>query len=140
MTTKCISSSGDLVEKHVLKEITFSYSMNMYIFQAATMGAVKELLLETLNDLSYEEQKNFTWFLQFTFFKRSLPLILGKTIWWGQEDWVKVMVETCGEESLEVIKQVFKDMNRIDLVQRLSESSSPPKGKIKTVTLIYHNR
>ncbi|KAM8734560.1 uncharacterized protein AB9X84_023336 [Acanthopagrus schlegelii] len=102
--------------------------MSALIHKAATMGAVKELLLETLNDLSYEEQMNFTWFLQFTFFKRSLPLILGKTIWWGQKDWVKVTVETCGEESLEVIKQVFIDMNRIDLVQRLSESSSPPKG------------
>ena len=104
------------------------------------MGAVKELLLETFNDLSYEERNDFKWFLQFTCFKRSLPLILSETIWWGQADRVKVMVETCGENSVEVIKQVFIDMNRTDLVQRLSETSSPHKGKIKTVTLIYHNR
>ncbi|XP_030250078.1 uncharacterized protein LOC115567528 isoform X3 [Sparus aurata] len=104
-------------------------SMDRLIHTAATMGAVKELLLETLNDLSYEERKDFTWFLQFTFFKRSLPLILCETIWWGQADWVKVMVETCGEKSVEVIKQVFIDMNRTDLARRLSETSSPHKEK-----------
>ena len=106
--------------------------MNMYIFQAATMGAVKELLLETLYDLSYEEQKNFKWFLQFTFFQRSL-----QQIYWSRlqmrnmtESLADVMVQKCGQKSVEVIREVLMDMNRTDLVQRLSETSSGLKGKI----------
>ena len=96
------------------------------------MGAVKELLLETLNDLSYEEQKNFMWFLQFTFFQRSLP-----QIYWSRlleedkaETLVDVMMEKYGQKSLEVIREVLVDMNRTDLVQRLSETSSGLEGKI----------
>ena len=96
------------------------------------MRAVKELLLETLNDLSYEEQKTFTWFLQFTFFQRSLPQIPWSRLL--EEDMavslVDVMVEEYGQKSVEVTREVLMDMNRTDLVQRLSETSSELKGKI----------
>ena len=100
------------------------------------MGAVKELLLETLTDLSYEEQKTLKWFLQFTFFQRSLPQIHWSRL--PEEDMaedmteslVDVMVEKCGQTSVEVISEVLMDMNRTDLVQRLSETSSGLKSKI----------
>ena len=96
------------------------------------MRAVKELLLETLNDLSYEEQKNFAWFLQFTFFQRSLPQIPWSRLL--EEDMavslVDVMVEEYGQKSVEVTREVLMDMNRTDLVQRLSETSSELEGKI----------
>ncbi|KAM8734423.1 uncharacterized protein AB9X84_023225 isoform 3-T3 [Acanthopagrus schlegelii] len=100
------------------------------INKAATMRAVKDLLLETLNDLSYEEQKNLKWFLQFTFFQRSLP-----QIHWSRlleedmaedmaESLVDVMVEKYGQKSVEVTREVLMDMNRTDLVRSLSETSS----------------
>ena len=96
------------------------------------MGVVKELLLETLNDLSYEEQKNFAWFLQFTFFQRSLPQIPWSRLL--EEDMaelvVDVMVEKYSQKSVEVTREVLMDMNRADLVQRLSETSSGLEGKI----------
>ncbi|XP_073340769.1 uncharacterized protein [Pagrus major] len=99
--------------------------------RAATMGAVEELLLETLSDLSYEEQKTFKWFLQFTLFQRSLPQIPWIRLQKGNmvESLVNVMVETCGQKSVEVTREVLMDMSRTDLVQRLSETSSGPKEK-----------
>ncbi|XP_073340772.1 uncharacterized protein [Pagrus major] len=113
------------------KKLSVDEHQSALFKKAATMGAVKELLLETLSDLSYEEQKTFTLFLQFTFFQRSLPQIP-----WGRlqkedmaESLVDVMVETCGQKSVEVTREVLMDMNRTDLVQRLSETSSGPKEK-----------
>lgn len=100
------------------------------------MAAVKELLLETLNDLSYKDLMKFKLLLQFTFFKRSLPNVL-----WEQlrttdsaDRLVDLMVE-CGQQSVEVTMEVFMDMNRTDLVQRLSETSSGLKGKMKKTTV-----
>ena len=96
------------------------------------MGAVKELLLETLNDLSYEEQKTFAWFVQFTFFQRSLPQIYWQRML--EEDMAEsladVMMQKYGQKSVEVIREVLIEMNRTDLVQRLSETSSELEGKI----------
>ena len=96
------------------------------------MGAVKELVLETLNDLSYEEQKTFAWFVQFTFFQRSLPQIYWQRML--EEDMAEsladVMMQKYGQKSVEVIREVLIEMNRTDLVQRLSETSSELEGKI----------
>uniref|UniRef100_A0A671Y5Z2 FIIND domain-containing protein n=1 Tax=Sparus aurata TaxID=8175 RepID=A0A671Y5Z2_SPAAU len=108
------------------KKLSVDELQSAQINKAATMGAVKELLLETLNDLSYEEQKNFTWFVQFTFFQRSLPQIDWSRLL--EEDMaetlVDAMVQKYGQKSLEVTREVLMDMNRTDLVQRLSETSS----------------
>ncbi|XP_036929622.1 uncharacterized protein LOC119005785 isoform X4 [Acanthopagrus latus] len=103
---------------------------SVLINKAATMRAVKELLLETLNDLSYEEQKNFAWFLQFTCFQRSLPQIPWSRLQMSYmaESLVDVMVEKYGQKSVEVTREVLMDMNRTDLVQRLSETSSELKA------------
>ncbi|XP_075962778.1 uncharacterized protein LOC142965629 isoform X3 [Anarhichas minor] len=96
-----------------------------------TMMTVKELLLETLNDLSSEELKKFKWLLQFNFLHWGLPQIS-----WIQldtahrtNDLVDVMMEIWNQQSVEVTKEVLMDMNRTDLVQRLSETSSEPKEK-----------
>ena len=93
------------------------------------MGTIKELLLKTLTDLSYEERQNFKWFLQFTLFQRSLPQIPWSRLLEEDmaESLVDVMVEKCGQKSLEVIREVLMDMNWTDLVQRLSEGL---EGKI----------
>ena len=44
-------------------------------------------------------------------------------------DLVELMVEICGQQSVEVTMEVLKKMNRTDLVQRLSDTSSGSKGK-----------
>lgn len=104
------------------------------------MVAVKELLSETINDLSSEESKNLKWFVQFTSFQRSLPDIqLGLVQKTDSTDvLVDMMVKKYGLKSVDIIREIFMDMNRTDL----PETSSPPKGKFKrtTVTLIYNNK
>lgn len=90
------------------------------------MAAVKDLLLETREDLSHQGLKEFMWFLQFTCFQRGLPQFPPST---NRKHTVNAMVQTCGQQSVEVTIDVFRDMQRTDLVQRLSESSSGLKGK-----------
>ncbi|XP_074508795.1 uncharacterized protein LOC141778429 [Sebastes fasciatus] len=122
------SSSGPK-KKHSVDE-----RLSALIHKVATMRAVKELLMETLNDLSSEELTEFRWLLQFTVFQRNLPLISwSKLLKSTREDlvemMVEMMVEMCGHQSVEVTEEIFMDMNRTDLVQRLSETSSGPKEK-----------
>ena len=114
------------------EEITFAYKYIPGNLQVVTVGTIKELLLKTLTDLSYEERQNFKWFLQYTFFQRSLPQIPWSRLLEEDmtESLVDVMVEKCGQKSLEVIREVLMDMNQTDLVQRLSETSSGLEGKI----------
>ncbi|XP_075962761.1 uncharacterized protein LOC142965619 isoform X2 [Anarhichas minor] len=96
-----------------------------------TMMTVKELLLETLYDLSSEELKKFKWLLQFNFLHWGLPQISWIQLDMADEtdDLVDVMMKIWGQQPVEVTKEVFMDMNRTDLVQRLSETSSGPKEK-----------
>ncbi|XP_078027620.1 uncharacterized protein LOC144464477 isoform X4 [Epinephelus lanceolatus] len=128
-------SSSAPKKKHSMDEC-----LSALIHKVATMRAVKELLLETLSDLSYEELEKFKWLLQFMFFQRSLKLIPGSELSFSnissrQQQWidcvnqlVDVMLERCGQQSVEVTKEVLMDMNRTDLVQRLSETSSGHKA------------
>ncbi|XP_037642059.1 uncharacterized protein LOC119497753 isoform X11 [Sebastes umbrosus] len=122
------SSSGP-TKKHSVDE-----HLSALIHKVATMTAVKELLMETLNDLSIEELQKFKWLLQFTFFQRNLPLtswsqLLESTQAYLVEMMAEMMVEMYGHQSVEVTEEIFMDMNRTDLVQRLSEISSGPKEK-----------
>lgn len=82
---------------------------------------VKELLLETLHDLRDKELKRFNWLLLWKFFWCGFSRHL-----WRQleslhtaKNLVDVMVQTWGQRSVEVTKEVLVDMNRTDLVQRL---------------------
>lgn len=97
------------------------------IFQAAA----RRILLETVERLSPKELQTFRWFLEFTCFQRSLPLIPGiQRSWAGSPDaLVDLMMKYHGLKSVEVTKDVFMDMKRTDLVQMLSETSSWLKGK-----------
>ncbi|KAK9514205.1 hypothetical protein VZT92_027688 [Zoarces viviparus] len=96
-----------------------------------TMITVKELLLETLNDLSSKELKKFRWLLLFNFLHWGLPQISWRRLHWADrtDDLVHVMMKIWNQQSVEVTKEVFMDMNRTDLVQRLSETRSGPKEK-----------
>ncbi|KAM7421387.1 hypothetical protein PAMA_015494 [Pampus argenteus] len=105
--------------------------LSALIHQVATMGAVRELLLETLNVLGSQELNDFKWILQFLEFKRGLQFIPWIQVKLTESTAVLVdlMVETYGRQSVEVTKEVFVEMKRTDLVQRLSEASSGPKVK-----------
>ncbi|XP_031723415.1 uncharacterized protein LOC116394455 [Anarrhichthys ocellatus] len=96
-----------------------------------TMMTAEELLLETLYDLSSEELKKFRWLLQFNFLHWGLPRISWRRLYWAHwaNQLVDVLVEIWNQQSVEVTKEVFMDMNRTDLVQRLSKTSSGPKEK-----------
>ena len=105
----------------------------------ATIPAVKHLLLETLNDLRNKELKEFKWFLQMILSQKEL-----QDISWmkrhtdDRAQIVDQMVQTLGQQSVELTREVYMNMNRTDLVQRLSKPSSEPKGKTrktKAVTL-----
>ncbi|GLD53087.1 uncharacterized protein AKAME5_000587800 [Lates japonicus] len=108
------------------KKLSMDEHLSALIHKVATMTAVKELLLETLNNLSHNEFKKFRWFLQLTFFQKGLPQIPWRRLKRADRAdlLVDVMVERCGQQSVELTMEVFMDMNRPDLVQKLSESSS----------------
>lgn len=95
------------------------------------MAAVKQLLLETLNDLSDEELKKFMEFLQLILYQKDLrdkSLVLTHRA--DRAKIVELMMQTYGQLSVELIKEVFMNMKRTDLVQRLDKPSSG-QGKTK---------
>ncbi|XP_042072527.1 uncharacterized protein LOC102294575 [Haplochromis burtoni] len=86
------------------------------------LEAVRQILLETLNEFSQKDLGKFILLLPFTCFKMSLPQIQmypNRT-----EDLVDLMVDELGHQSVEATMEVLTDMNRPDLMLRLSESSS----------------
>lgn len=95
------------------------------------MAAVKQLLLETLNDLSDEELKKFLQFLRLILYQKDLrdkSLVLRHRA--DRAKIVEQMMQTYGQLSVELIKEVFMNMKRTDLVQRLDKPSSG-QGKTK---------
>ncbi|XP_078140914.1 NLR family CARD domain-containing protein 3-like [Centroberyx gerrardi] len=105
------------------------------------MATVKELLLETLNDLGDEELKIFQWFLQQADILEGFPAIPKSQLEKANRlDTVDQMVQTYNENTLEVTKKVLKKINRNDLVQSLSNTSSGPKGDVSDVGETTENR
>ncbi|KAL7403541.1 hypothetical protein ABVT39_002046 [Epinephelus coioides] len=94
-------------------------------------AAVKQILLETLKDLSSEELEKIKRLLQFTQFQKGLPRTPWEQLYKADSTkaLVDLMVQTCGQQSVEVTKEVFMDMNRTDLVKKLSVISSSMKEK-----------
>ncbi|XP_031169288.2 uncharacterized protein LOC116060051 [Sander lucioperca] len=100
------------------------------IQKVATIPAIKQLLLETLNDLNKEELCEFSRSLKWFFSQKNLPD--SPWMWIDPEDReliVDLMLEIYGQQSVEVTRDVFMVMNRTDLVQRLSKPSSGLKEK-----------
>ncbi|XP_071388900.1 NACHT, LRR and PYD domains-containing protein 3-like [Centroberyx affinis] len=92
------------------------------------MATDKVKLLETLEDLGDEELKIFQWFLQQDDILEGFPAIKkSKVENANRQDTVDQMVQTYNQHSLEVTKKVLMKINRNDLVQSLSNSSSEPK-------------
>ncbi|XP_023187000.1 uncharacterized protein LOC111608146 isoform X2 [Xiphophorus maculatus] len=101
------------------------------IHKVATMAAAKDVLLETLEDLNEPEFMELKLLVQFTNFQRNIPLIS-----WHELDYadktrmVDHLVDKCGKQSVDVIREVLLDLNRTDLALRLSETSSTSKEKL----------
>ncbi|XP_054878880.1 uncharacterized protein LOC129353551 [Poeciliopsis prolifica] len=101
------------------------------IHEVATMAAVKDVLLETLQDLNETEFIELKLLLQFANFQRNIPLIS-----WDELDdtnrtrVVDHLVNKCGKLSVEVIREVLLDLNRTDLALVLPETSSASKEKL----------
>ncbi|XP_026172632.1 uncharacterized protein LOC113136227 [Mastacembelus armatus] len=111
------------------KKLSVDEHLSALFHKVATMASVRELLLETLSDLRQQEFKKFKWFLQFPCFHKGLTQIPWRQLEWAErEETVDLMVEMFGQLSVEVTMEVFMHMNRTDLAQRLSETSSELKG------------
>ncbi|XP_039475976.1 uncharacterized protein LOC116330579 isoform X8 [Oreochromis aureus] len=119
LAQRLTDSSSEAQKKHLDEHLS------ALIHKVATMAAVTDLLLETLEDLSDQDLKEFMLFLQFTRFQKSLPQIKLSD---DRRGIVNDMINKCGHQSVEVIREVLTDMQRTDLVQRLSESSSGLKA------------
>ncbi|XP_071388901.1 NACHT, LRR and PYD domains-containing protein 3-like [Centroberyx affinis] len=105
------------------------------------MATDKEKLLETLEDLGDEELKIFQWFLQQDDILEGFPAIRkSKVEKANRQDTVDQMVQTYNQHSLEVTKKVLMKINRNDLVQSLSNSSSEPKVDVGDVGETSENR
>lgn len=99
------------------------------------MASAIELLLETLKDLTDWELK----MLQHLFLGETHNLTISSDIRWllseatDVQDVVFVIVLTCGRLSVTDTMKFLHEMNRTDLVQKLSHSSSGAQSKtIKT--------
>ncbi|XP_059181749.1 uncharacterized protein LOC131960527 isoform X2 [Centropristis striata] len=109
--------------------------------RAEVPAAVKQFILETLKDLSNEELKKFKWLLQLTYFQKGLPHIQWRRLDWADSAGALVDLMVENQQLVEVTKEVFTDMNRPDLLERLSETSSglkekhPPEVLQKEVTM-----
>lgn len=94
------------------------------------MTSVKELLLETLEDLGDEELKIFKWFLQQAEVLEDFPAIPKSHLEKADRlDTLDLIVQAYNEQSVEVTKKVLTKINRNDLVQHFSNVSSGPKRK-----------
>ncbi|XP_053182843.1 uncharacterized protein LOC128366186 [Scomber japonicus] len=112
------------------RKLSVDEHLSALIHKVATKTAVRELLLETLSDLSDQELNKFKCLLPFTYFKKSCPSIPRIQLEPADKtEVVDLIMERCGQQSVEVIREVFMDMKRTDLAQRLSEMSSGPKEK-----------
>nr|XP_046272147.1 NACHT, LRR and PYD domains-containing protein 12-like isoform X2 [Scatophagus argus] len=94
------------------------------------MTTVKELLLETLDDLGDEELKISKWFLQQAEILEGFPAIPKSQLEKADRlDTLDLIVQTYKEQCVEVTKMVLTKISRNDLVQSLANISSGVKPK-----------
>ncbi|XP_034057062.1 uncharacterized protein LOC117536350 isoform X2 [Gymnodraco acuticeps] len=113
-----------------------------------TMASVIELLLETLKDLSDQDLQSFKRVLRQILSDRGYPDI--SSSWHMMRDRQNMVFYLVQDHSqqrlLEMTTEAFEKMNRTDLVQRLSQSSSGPKKaqrpagiqKVATMAAVKH--
>ncbi|XP_039635396.1 uncharacterized protein LOC120545268 [Perca fluviatilis] len=86
--------------------------------------SVKGVLLKTLEDLSDEEFKKFKWFLQDPDILVGFQAIPKNQLENADRlDTVDKIIQTFSHQSVEVVKKVLKQVDRNDLVEKLSSTS-----------------
>ncbi|XP_010766065.1 uncharacterized protein, partial [Notothenia coriiceps] len=98
--------------------------------EGAQIAAVKPILFKALVFMSDDELHRFQWYLQFTYFQKRISCIFHGYSNWAESalQLVDQMVETCGPQSVEVTREVLMDLDRTDLVERLSKPILRPKA------------
>ncbi|XP_026173578.1 uncharacterized protein LOC113136757 [Mastacembelus armatus] len=105
--------------------------------KVASWDSVKQVLLKTLRYLNHKNLMKFQWLLQFMYFQRGLPQIS-----WHHlvrptaEQLVDLIVKRHSRQSVEVIREIFKDMNRTDLEEKLLQTSSEGEGPSRSLELV----
>ncbi|KAM4568364.1 uncharacterized protein V3H82_012564 isoform 2-T2 [Fundulus diaphanus] len=130
----------DINETHLVQRLWDRKSRNKknpddhlpaLLHKAATMAAVKELLLETLTNLNPEDFEKFKIFLKFSSFQKKLPEIPWSDLERADcRSTVNVMLATYGQRCLEVTSQVLTDLNQTDLLEYLPEKSDGAEEKL----------
>nr|XP_029138704.1 uncharacterized protein LOC110004728 [Labrus bergylta] len=122
----------DLVQKLLETSSSFKKKRSdeprsVLLEKAATMAAVKELLLEILHSLNDGEFRKFMKFLQLAFQKdfKDSPRLLRYQ--YDRTEILDVMVQTYGRQSVDETREILKKLHRVDLMQMFSETSSEPK-------------
>lgn len=91
-----------------------------------------------MNDLKYSEHKDFKMILQLIASQKDLQDIFRILRHAELEETVNLMVQTYGRQCVELTREVFTDMKRPDLVQKLAMPSSELKGKTKKKKTMSH--
>nr|XP_020482795.1 uncharacterized protein LOC109977392 [Labrus bergylta] len=122
----------DLVQKLLETSSSFKKKRSdeprsVLLEKAATMAAVKELLLEILHSLNNGELRKFKKFLLSAFQEDSkdIPHLLRYSN--DRTAILDVMVQTYGRQSVDETREILKKLHRVDLMQMFSETSSEPK-------------
>ncbi|XP_041649583.1 uncharacterized protein LOC121513716 isoform X2 [Cheilinus undulatus] len=134
MTKEALEKIGrtDLVKRTTDSSSKFkkehSDGEHSVLMKVATMAATQQLLLEILHCLSEEELKTFTEFLQMNISSQNLIgiLYIGR---YGDKraKTVDLMMHIYGRRCVELTREVLMKMNRTDLVEMLSGTSSASK-------------
>ena len=86
--------------------------------------------MEILGELSFEEIEHLKWLLKHLQVE-DCPIIPRYQLEMADMvDLVDLIVEICGQQSVEVTREILKEMNRMDLVWSLSDTSSANQGKL----------
>ncbi|XP_034057058.1 uncharacterized protein LOC117536349 isoform X5 [Gymnodraco acuticeps] len=130
----------DLRQRFTNLELKEMYSVDEHRpaqSEGAPIAAMKEILLETLKDLSVHERYRFQWLLPFTSFQKSISYFCHGYPNWTESalQLVDQMVEPCGLQSVEVTREVLMDLDRTDLAERLSETILRLKGASRSLDL-----
>nr|XP_020515038.1 uncharacterized protein LOC110003821 isoform X2 [Labrus bergylta] len=122
----------DLVQKLLETSSSFKKKRSdeprsVLLEKAATIAAVKELLLEILHSLNNGELRKFKKFLLSAFQEDSkdIPHLLRYSN--DRTAILDVMVQTYGRQSVDETREILKKLHRVDLMQMFSETSSEPK-------------
>ncbi|XP_063341106.1 NACHT, LRR and PYD domains-containing protein 1 homolog [Pelmatolapia mariae] len=112
--------SGYVKEKHSVNE-----DLSAQMQKALTDHSDREKLLGMLEDLKKDELEKFKWFLRDRDVLVELqPIPESRLEKASTCNLVDLMLQTYTEKSVEVTKKVLQKINRNDLVQKLSDSSS----------------